>query len=521
MMMKKQYSLVLTEFACQLADEFLQSASTEEKNQKGLSFTPRWIAELMARQLKIESSAICFLDPGAGTGILTAALCDTLLSSPKSLRIHADVSENNLLLIPYLKQTLQKIKQTFTDSPHQFSFKINQQSFIHQYSHLISTTPLFSDARSTLEYDMIITFPPFYKYPKLNQELQIVNNLIHGQSNTLAFFLAFSRQLLKENGQMVGIIPRTCCSGLYYKGFRKWLIEPIKIEQIHLFPPEIKTFSNLFFQENVILKIRKTRKALPEIKITSSTKQNSETNRKLLVTASSLVQPRDKAKIIPVPVNSRELQVVELVRVWGQQLRQLGYRAVTGPLDPPKVREFLITEKKNEHLDLTVVLEPNHLQQFTIEYPLKTGAESQRILITAQSINCLVENQRYVLVRRYDRKLLPRRIEAAYYAPALVAAPKIGIVKSLLFIQKQRGKLSLLESLGIMALLNSELINRYLYILNGIRRVSASELNQLPFPGYEKIIKIGEKINQFRHLDLATINSIVFKVLELSPELEN
>ena len=54
---------------------------------------------------------------------------------------------------------------------------------------------------------------------------------------------------------MVFIVPRSFCSGLYYKKIRKWLVKNLHFERIHLFESRKDIFDdNEVLQENIIFK---------------------------------------------------------------------------------------------------------------------------------------------------------------------------------------------------------------------------------------------------------------------------
>ena len=65
---------------------------TAQKN-KGQFFTPPSIARFMAEQVTLHDPVISLLDPGAGAGMLTAAVCERLLAEETPFQIHAHLFE--------------------------------------------------------------------------------------------------------------------------------------------------------------------------------------------------------------------------------------------------------------------------------------------------------------------------------------------------------------------------------------------------------------------------------------------
>ena len=65
----------------------------------------------MSGLFNFNKNDISILDPGAGTGILTAAACETLVKSKTKLsKITVDIYENDPNLLPYLKRTIRRQK---------------------------------------------------------------------------------------------------------------------------------------------------------------------------------------------------------------------------------------------------------------------------------------------------------------------------------------------------------------------------------------------------------------------------
>jgi hypothetical protein len=61
-------------------------------------------------------------------------------------------------------------------------------------------------------------------------------------------------------------------------------------------------------------------------------------------------------------------------------------------------------------------------------------------------------------------------------------------------LYRPKGTLSYEEAIGVAALLNSSLVDRYFRIISGNTQVSATELRKLPLPPRPRIIRIGERV---------------------------
>ena len=79
--------------------------------------------------------------------------------------------------------------------------------------------------------------------------------------NLYTAFVGLAIELMAEGGELVAIIPRSFCNGLYYKPFREWLLEKASMEHIHLFDSRTSAFNDdEVLQENVIIKLVRGKK---------------------------------------------------------------------------------------------------------------------------------------------------------------------------------------------------------------------------------------------------------------------
>jgi hypothetical protein len=82
------------------------------------------------------------------------------------------------------------------------------------------------------------------------------------------------------------------------------------------------------------------------------------------------------------------------------------------------------------------------------------------------------------------------------------------------------GDLTVAEVVGLSALFNSALIDRYFRVVNGNTQVNAADLRSLPLPPMDVIERIGEKV--LRAGKSANLDAVVFSILHdanLVPDL--
>ena len=102
-------------------------------------------------------------------------------------------------------------------------------------------------------YDLIISNPPYYKLNKSSPKALALQQYVYGQPNIYAFFMLLSGMLLNETGEMVFITPRSFCSGLYYSKIRRWFVNTLTLDRLHLFETRKDVFvDDEILQENLI-----------------------------------------------------------------------------------------------------------------------------------------------------------------------------------------------------------------------------------------------------------------------------
>jgi len=501
--------------------EYLFSLNGESRKNIGQVFTPGPIAWFMANMFDLEKENISILDPGAGTGMLSAALCGRLITREKPLKIRIDAYENDKLVLPFLKHNLQQIKHEFQTSRHHFDFNIISKDFINENSNFIDTGTLFSNNKDKPNYDFIISNPPYFKLSKSHHHSLLMKKIVHGQPNIYFFFMAIAALLLKKHGQLIFITQRSYCSGLYFKRFRKWFLEKIKPVHIHTFESRREIFNNEVLQETIIIKGIKKESNPSSINISSS--YNSLLDKSVSVKTDfiNIIQPDDPDQIIHIPSNYSDIEILQFIRSWKNKFSELGFRISTGPVVSFRATKHLSSDTIFDGAKKVPLLWMNHLKNFNIQFPNKSLKKPQTINVSSKSIKLLLKNDNYVLVKRFTSKEQKKRVYAACYSKNYFKTDFIGIENHLNYIWKPSNQLSKTEALGIMAILNSSIIDKYFRVINGNTQVNATEINNLPFPPYVKVIEIGKKVESLETIDDDSINSLVMKSLDISGKIRD
>ena len=101
------------------------------------------------------------LDPGCGTGILTAALAEHLSRFKELEVIELVAFENDEAILPLAESSLNYLSGWLNDRKINFTFFLCKNDFILHNSQL-----LIDGNINTENYDIVISNPPYFKLPK-------------------------------------------------------------------------------------------------------------------------------------------------------------------------------------------------------------------------------------------------------------------------------------------------------------------------------------------------------------------
>lgn len=163
----------------------------------------------------------------------------------------------------------------------------------------------------------------------------------------------------------------------------------------------------------------------------------------------------------------------------------------TGPIVPFRSREMLKAD--NSDAQGTPLLWLHNVKNMRINWPLDSRKQ-QYIKVSQEAKHLLIPNRNYVLVRRFSAKEEERRIIAAPLIANNLESEFVGIENHINYIYRKGGKLSDIETLGLAAILNCNLLDLYFRIFNGNTQVSATELRNMPLPERDVIEELGSFI---------------------------
>lgn len=501
----------LLEFASRQQGRFDAATSAADRKERGHFGTPPAIADFMAGLFStIPSKSIRILDPGAGVGTLSAAMCNRLHSIKGPLKVHIELWESDHRLETPLRDTMLRCSETLHGAGHEFSFCIRTEDFI-----LSNSCETMFDEQRLPEFDLAIMNPPYYKLRKESAQARAMSHVVHGQPNAYALFMAVATDRLVPGGQMVTITPRSYFSGPYFRRFRRWFFDRMTARQIHVFDSRTEAFrTDQVLQENVILLAEKGRSP-SEIVLTSSVGTDFQDLRRSTALYGSVIADSDADHVVRLTANDVDRQIVASLDRLSCRFRTLGFEVSTGPVVAFRATEFL----RHERAENTAPLLWSHsVRPFVTRCPAKSSKPAH-IVVSDESRRLLVPSGQYVLLKRFTAKEEKRRVVAGILNTADSYAAWVGLENHLNYIYRRDAQLSRCDAWGLAALFNSLVVDRYLRSVCGNTQINAAEIRALPVPTAERIASLGEAVELAIDRSSCSLERMVGQALELPDNL--
>ena len=504
---------------------YIASVSPDHKQRLGQYLTPIDVAMFMAKLYEPRKcNLLRVLDPGAGSGTLVCALCETIAKSqtrPEAVELVA--YELDKTLARQLEACLGYTKRWLTTRGIQTQFTIYTSDFVLDHASALDCSPrLFPCIQDIAPFDVVISNPPYLKIPKSDPRAQAASLVVHGQPNLYALFMAVSTTLLKPMGQLIVISPRSYAAGPYFRLFRERFFSIMRPELIHLFGSRRDAFKrDQVLQENIILRARRedgwAKQPLHEtvqVSFSSGIHDLSNAERREVPLNEILDWP-SRHKVLRIPTKATDDIVARLVRSWPGSLHKYGLEISTGPVVPFRSTELLSQHGKvpGTHAPL---LWMQNIHPMKVIWPTNAPSKPQYIRISHDAMPLLVADNNHVILRRFSAKEQHRRLTAAPLLAGSLGSPVIGLENHLNYIYRPGSSLVEEEAYGLAILLNSNLIDTYFRTFSGNTQVSATELRATPLPPLKLIIEIGR-----RALSLPNFDGLIDNLVEEALQLKN
>lgn len=482
--------------------KFLEDMPKSVRKKKGQFFTSKETAIFMASLFDFSKTGthVEILDPGAGTGILSAALMDRIIFEHKIQSVSLTCYENDPTVLSVLSANLQYIKE---QSPIAFSFNLIEDDYILSQANDFEGN-LFANS-TPKKYDLIIGNPPYLRVARSNEAAMSMPDVVHGAPNMYFLFASMSLFNLKPECEMVYIIPRSWTSGEYFKAFRYYFLQKGKLEQLHLFVSRDKVFSQeQVLQETMIVKLKKTQRTPDVVKISSTqTSDDFHDITELNVPYDAVVSGENM--YVYLPTSDADVDAIRMINCYTHTFPEVGLKMHTGIVVDFRQREEL---RKGPGEHTVPLFYSQHIKNGRVSHD---PTDKEYEWITDLKPGLIQKNQNYVFCKRFTAKEERRRLQCGIYlSKDFPDYQYIGTQNKINYVNRlDDEEMSIPLTFGIYALLNSTLFDMFYRILNGSTQVNSTEINHIPVPPIEKIEEIGQRLLGSGSLSTKTCDEIL------------
>lgn len=433
----------------------LAAMVTDEQAALGQYFTPYQAALIIAGLPRVpETSTIRVLDPGAGSGMLTAALVDRLRAARPDVAIHVTAIEIDPALRGPLSETLADIEELGGVTTELF-----ESDFL---------TWALSTGR---QFDLVIQNPPYAKLPTGSARQNLLRGAGIDVPNIYAAFLALGARLLVKDGQQVAITPRSWMNGTYYSRFRREFVATVGIDAIHTFESRSKVFGDTGVLQEAIV-VSATAGQRPEtVKVFTSHDHRDDASVRAVVYEDVVT-----ADFIHVPATDADAEAVAwMTRHATHTLDDLNLTVSTGRVVDFRSRAMLHFEKPDGAWPM---VSASHTRPGEVNHPI--GTKKPEWFHTAPEVasKLLVPAGSYVLIKRFSAKEERRRVVAGVWD----STDAVAFDNKLNYVHQSGHGLDPEIARGLAVFLNSVRLDAYFRVFSGHTQVNATDLRQMRFP---------------------------------------
>lgn len=486
-----------TRQSLETGQRILANRSSDSRKMQGQFLTAESLARFMAEQLGTIANGDHILDPAMGSGTLLCAIIDRLSAEDDPLELWVDGFELDEELYAVAQDVLQDAVAEAAKHGIKIHLRLFHADFVLNGLQFLRPSLLDTPVGERY-YQHIIANPPYFKINTEDARRQAVEGLLSGHTNIYTLFMGLAARILK-GGRACFIVPRSFCSGAYFTRFRREFLDHVAVQRVHLFEARDDAFNeDNVLQENLVITfIPRDGICDHPIDISSSASLEVLANgvHRRQITQRQFISPMG---LFRLPTSEIDEMVLDAVDSWIDSLQTHGMEISTGPVVPFRATQHLLDEPAD--VSSVPLLWMQHIKPQQVTWPINGSFRKPQYIACEPSL--LVRNTNYVLLRRFSAKEEARRLVAAPYLADDYPFESIGLENHLNYIYYRNREMTLYEAVGLSALLNSGLIDRYFRISNGNTQVNAAELRALPLPPMTIICAIGEILAKDATADL-------------------
>ena len=489
--------------------KLVREKSKLENIRLGRLFTKKDTAGIMADAFTIdkEKSSYTVLDPGAGTGILTAAIVERICREASACRqIFVTCYENNPEFADMLEDNLERIrKKCRHDYDVRLFVSVYRENYLTESKKHYTVT--FFDTVPD-KYDIIICSPPTELYEKASEEALVTGGVTQLKVAAPYLFLSQAAKHLEDGGELVIILPVSFATSSGLAPLRLQLAKSLSVKSVHLFVGKQKNLKRAVpLKKNFIIAYKNAPK---DEFISISTSSDGKDITKLPKLKYDFVFDNESGSFT-LPKSIEDTKIVEHISRLPETLSSLGLRMSTGLIIDSKCEGMIFSEAREGTIPL---IRQNAIKQGVVAFPSKIAGQYLAPLKSA----LMQRNKNLIIIKRIPAKSDARFINSAIYLAAqLPKETYISTHNKVNFIDTVNRDAEMCPRLvfGLFALLNSTIYDRYLSIVSKSKQINAKEFKSLPLPPKNIIENIGVRLMSLRQTSVKACDQIVNPALHI------
>lgn len=490
--------------------KLIREKSKSQNVRLGRLFTKKDTARLMANMIITDKNktAYTILDPGAGTGILSAAAVEKICKdAPKCEQIFLTCYENDPAFLPMLEDNLERVRKKCR---HDYNVKLFVTIYPENY--LIDSkkhyTVTFFDVVED-KYDVVICNPPTDLSVKNSEEADGIGGISQLKLSRAFLFAKLAASHVEEGGQLIMLLPTTYASASALAPIRKEISEILSVYAIHLFVGKQKNEKRAVPLKKSFIIAYKKSPAPDMLNITTSLDDGKEVTPLPALPYGFVVS--ENGGTLTLPKNVEDTRIVKYISSFPETLSSLGLKMSTGLVVDSKCEGLLFSEPVKGTVPL---IRPATLKKGRVEFPQPV----KRQYIAPVSPSLVQRNKNIILIKRVPAKSDERFVNSGVHLATNMPDTKyISTHNKLNYIdtKNKHEEMPARLAFGIFTLLNSTIYDRYISIISKSKQINSKELRDLPMPPRNIIENMGMRLIASRQTSVEVCDAIVNPTLHI------
>lgn len=332
------------------------------------------------------------------------------------------------------------------------------------------------------QFDLVVGNPPYCKIKGLDQGMKTAfAESIYGHPNAYGLFIHAGIEMLKTNGRLGFIVPRSMLSGLYFKNLREFIERSTSITEMVYISDRKKIFDDVL-HGTMILSLKRDKQSREKINVSfiKSLKDMENRHAEISVDRDKVIQRLNGTTVWFVANTLETYGIISRIIKEHSLLSgdKINCRAKTGQIVWNRVKPLLATTEKPGTLPLVWATD---VGKFGFFFNKMGTARPCFLKLDSKTENLIVKGPS-ILVQRVTADEQPSRIVACIPEEFCKKEHNGYFVENHLNIIQPTSGNPEMDLYFILGILNSEVVEFFFRAMNGNTQVSATELNLLPIP---------------------------------------